>query len=112
MPLKSPWPAIKIAGEWGPLGKGPYVELERRVAYGLMHVPANALSQDGVILSEFRLIPTDDGWLVMLKGTRKGSKLVAFIHAPTWRDALRTTTTAVDSGHLSWRPERPPPWRR
>lgn len=88
------------------------MDLERRVAYGLMHLPANALSQDGVELTEFRLIPTDDGWLVILKGTRRGKKLVAFHHATEWRDALRTTTTMVDSSHTPWRLEEPPPWLR
>jgi len=109
---ESPWPSIKIDGEWEPDGKGPDMELERRVAYGLMHVPSNALSQDGVELTEFRLIPTDDGWLVMLKGTRRKKKLIAFVHAPTWRSALRSTTTALDSSHLTWRLETPPPWKR
>lgn len=88
------------------------MDLEKRVAYGLMHVPANTLSQDGVELTEFRMIPTEDGWLVMLKGTRRGAKLIAFVHAPEWRDALRTTTTMLDSKHIPWRREKPPPWKR
>jgi len=108
--MRSPWPAIKIAGEWEPPGKGPDVDLERRVAYGLMHIPANALSQDLVTLTEFRMIPRDGGWLVMLKGTRRGKKLVAFIHGPTWRDAMRTATTSVDCGHAVWREDKPKPW--
>jgi hypothetical protein len=77
-----------------------------------MHIPANAQSQDGVELSEFRVIPVDDGWLVMLKGTRRGVRLIAFVHSPTWRGALRTTTTMLDSSHLPWRREEPPPWLR
>ncbi len=88
------------------------MDLEHRVAYGLMHIPANALSQDEVELTEFRLIPTDDGWLAMLKGTRRGRQLIAFVHTPTWRDTLRTTTTMLDSSHLPWRLETPPPWKR
>ncbi len=111
-PHRSPWPSIKIDGEWEPEGKGPPLELERRVAYGLMQIPGNALSQDGVALSEFRLIPTDYGWLVMLKGTRRKKKLIAFCHAATWREALRATTTMLDSGHMTWRLEEPPPWLR
>lgn len=109
---ESPWPSIKIDGEWEADGKGPDMDLERRVAYGLMHVPANAFTQDDVDLSEFRVIPTDDGWLVMMKGTRRGRKLIAFHHAATWRAALRATTTMLDSGHTPWRLESPPPWLR
>lgn len=87
------------------------MDLERRVAYGLMHIPNNAFSQDHVVLTEFRVIPREDGWLVMMKGTRRGNKLVSFLHAPTWRDALRTATTTLDSGHAVWREDRPPPMR-
>ncbi len=88
------------------------MDLERRVAYGLMHIPDNALAQDAVQLTEFRLIPTSEGWLAMLKGTRRGRKLIAFHHDATWRDALRSTTTLLDSGHTPWRLETPPPWLR
>lgn len=88
------------------------MDLELRVAYGLLQVPANALSQDAVVITEVRITPKDDGWLVMLKGERRGKKLIAWVHGPTWKEALRGTTTSLDSGHISWQTERPPPWRR
>jgi len=108
--LESPWPAIKIAGEYEPEGQGPSMDLEHRIAYGLMHVPANTESQDRVTLTEFRMIPRDGGWLVMLKGTRGSRRLIAFVHAHSWEEALRTTTTMVDSGHLAWRVDHPRDW--
>lgn len=88
------------------------MDLEKRVAYGIMHIPANAFAQDKVEITQMRLTPDDDGWLVMLKGTRRGKRLVAFCHEGTWREALRTMTTMLDSGHAVWRVSKPPPWRR
>ena len=88
------------------------MELERRVAYGLTQLPANVESQDAVTLSEIRITPVSDGWLLMLKGTRKRRKLVAFVHGPTMGDVLRTASTMADSGHIPWRREKPPPWER
>ncbi len=106
----SPWPPIKIAGGWEPIGQGPIMDLERRVAYGLLNLPANALSQDTVDLHEFRMIPREDGWLIMLKGKRGDRKLIAWIHGPTWGEALLAATTSVDSGHVPWRADDQSPW--
>jgi len=88
------------------------MDLNRRVAYGLMNVPANALSQDGVELTDMRVMKTTDGWLVMLKGTRRGKDLVTFFHEGTFQDALRQMTTSLDSRHAGWRIEKPPPWQK
>lgn len=112
MPLRSPWPAINIAREFEPPGKGPDMDLERRVAYGLLNLPSASSSQDLVDLTELRVTPTDDGWLVMLKGTRRGKKLVCFFHDSSWAYVLRQAVTMLDSGHAVWRVEKPPPWKR
>lgn len=87
------------------------MDLERRIAYGLVNLVANAEAQDAVEITVLRMIPRDGGWLLMLKGTRKGRRLVAFTWAETFGAALRICATQVDSGHVDWRVEKPPAWK-
>lgn len=102
--------ASKLAEEWLPSGKGPYGDLEMRVAYGLANAPATARNTANVELTHFSLILKTDGWLVMLKGERPRMTVVAFLHAKTYRDAIVLAVTALDSGHVPWRESKPPPW--
>lgn len=102
-------PAIKIAGEWRTPGKGPHSDVEVRVAYSLFHAETNAFFLDGVVLTQMGMFKKDDGWLLLLKGTRKKKKLKAWLHAPTWRDALVLAATCLDSCHLNWTIDAPLP---
>lgn len=110
--LKESYPPIKIAGKWQGAGKGPSIDLETRVAYGFVHAPDKALKLANVELTHFSLIRKRDGWLVMLKGERPRMTVVAFLHGPTYRDALVLAVTALDSNHVPWRESKPPPWEQ
>lgn len=102
-------PAPNGAGEWRPGGKGPHSDVEVRVAYGLFHAETNAFFLDGVVLTQMGMFKKDDGWLLLLKGTRGKRKLKAWLHAVTWRDALVLAATCLDSAHLNWQTDTPPP---
>ncbi len=103
------WPPIKIGGEWRPPGQGPHSDVEVRVAYSLFHAEANAFFLDGVVLTQLGMFKKDDGWLLLLKGTRKRKKLKAWLHARTWRDALVLAATCLDCSHITWTVDSPPP---
>lgn len=105
-------PAIKIAGEWRTAGKGPHDDVEVRVAYCLVHAEALVFMLHGVRLTQFRITPRKDSVLVMLKGTRQGKKLVAWFSQPTWRSAVTLAATCMDSGHVDWLDDKPPPWQK
>ncbi len=104
-------PPIKIGGEWRPNGKGPHLDVEVRVAYAILHAQTLTQYLDGVTLTQLRVTPKRDHVLVMLKGTRKGKPLVAWFGQPTWREALTLVATCMDSGHVEWRIDEPPPWQ-
>lgn len=101
-------PPIKIGGEWRPQGKGPHSDVEVRVAYSLFHAEVNAFFLDGVKLTQMSLFKKDDGWLLLLKGVRRGRKLKAWFVAPSFRDALVVATTSLDCAHVSWQADTPP----
>jgi hypothetical protein len=61
-----------------------------------------------VTLKEFRVNVLPTGFRVMLKGSRAGKPLVAFFHADTWHDAIKTATTALDTNYASWWPDKYP----
>lgn len=109
-------PPIKIGGRWRPAGKGPHDDVEIRVAYSFIHLPNAVFLLDGVSLTDFSLMKREDGWLVMLKGTRRGVKKIAWLHAKTWKEAVTLAATATDSQHTPWAdpkpPKRPAGWRR
>lgn len=91
------------------MGKGPHDDVEVRVAYALLHAEALAFFLSGVRLTELRLMVRDHVHLVMLKGTRKGKKLIAFVPGNTWRDALTCCATSLDTNAVPWRDDKPPP---
>jgi hypothetical protein len=62
---------------------------------------------DDLVFTEFRVLSRDDGYLVMLKGTRLGKKKVAWFHAATYRDAMVLVATSIDSGHADWLLDKP-----
>lgn len=101
-------PPIKIGGKFRSPGKGPHTDVEVRVAYSLLHAETLAYMLDGVTLTHWQIMARDDGYLVMFKGVRKGKKLIAFLDAPTWSDAMVISATTLDSGHVPWK--RPKPW--
>ncbi len=103
-------PPNKFAGKWRSSGQGPTPDLEERVAYGLVHAPAKVEKSSNVDLTHFSFIKKKDGWLVMLKGERPRMTVVAFLHGNSFREALVTAVTALDSGHVPWQESKPPPW--
>lgn len=105
-------PPIKIGGPWQRRGQGPSPNLEERVSYGFINAPEKALKLANVELTHFSMIKKTDGWLVMLKGERPRMRVVAFIHGPTYREALVTAVTMLDSNHVPWRESKPPPWEQ
>lgn len=102
-------PAIKIAGEWRTQGQGPHDDVEVRVAYALRHGEVLCSFLAGVELTQLTLFKQEDGWLLMLKGERGKKKLVAFLNATTYSDALVMAATTMDTNRTPWRPDRPPP---
>jgi len=103
-------PLSKLTGKWRPPGQGPTMGLEERVAYGLVNAPAKARWLSNVDLTHLSFIRKKDGWLVMLKGERPRMTVVAFIHGETFRQAMVSAITMLDSGHVPWRESKPPPW--
>lgn len=95
-------PPIKIGGEWQAPGKGPKDDVEGRVAYSLIHSPANARFLANVELTKVCVAVGKNGWYAMVKGTRGEKKLVAFMSADTWRDALVWVGTALDTNSVAW----------
>lgn len=95
-------PPIKIGGEWEAPGKGPSDSLEERVAYSLIHGPANAHYLAGVELTKVCVAVGKNGWYAMVKGRRGDKRLVAFMSAATWRDALVWVGTALDTNSVAW----------
>lgn len=104
-------PLSKLTGKWRRPGKGPHTDVEVRVAYAFVHAPHLAWLMDDVELTHFSMIKKKDGWLVMLKGERPKMTVVAFIHGKTYREAMVTAVTTLDSGHVPWAESKPPPWQ-
>ena len=102
-------PSIKIDGEWRPQGKGPHDDVEVRVAYSLRHGETLCRFLSGVELTQLTFFKKPEGWLLMLKGTRGKKKLVAFLMAFTFADALVMAATTMDTGKVPWGPDNPPP---
>ncbi len=102
-------PPITIGGQWRPGGKGPHDDIEVRVAYGIFNTPVLTQMLGGVELSQLRVTKVDYGWLIMLKGVRRGRYLVAFFSAPTMRDVFVLMTTCVDIGYVTWKDDDHPP---
>lgn len=98
-------PPITIGGEWRPPGKGPHDDVEVRVAYALFHIDSNVRYHDTVELQEFRITRSATGWYVMLKGIRKQRKVVAFLGAADFRDALSIAATMADCQYIPWQPD-------
>lgn len=46
-------PPIKIEGHFRRQGKGPHTDVEVRVAYGLIHLPATIFMIDDITLTKF-----------------------------------------------------------
>lgn len=105
-------PTSKDGSRWRRNGKGPHTDVEVRVAYSFIHAPTLAWTLDAVELTHFSMIKKSDGWLAMLKGERPKMTVVAFIHGPTYREALVEAVTMLDSGHVPWAESKPPPWQR
>lgn len=102
-------PSIEIEGEFRPQGKGPHDDVEVRVAYSLVHAATLTWFMEQVELLELRVSVLEDGYRVMLKGTRKGKHLVAFFRAASWREAITLAATSVDCGYVTWWPDQYPP---
>lgn len=100
-------PPIKIGGNFRSRGKGPHTDVEVRVAYSLLQAETLAFMLDGVRLTHLCIMPRTDDYLIMLKGTRKGKKKIAFLDAPTFRDVVVLAATSLDSGHIPWRDDKP-----
>lgn len=103
------WPPIKIGGSWRPPGQGPHDDVEVRVAYSLRHGEALCHFLAGVELTQMSVFKREDGWLLMLKGDRRGKKLVAFLNAGTFQDALVLAATTMDTNRVPWKDDSPPP---
>ena len=95
-------PPIEIGGEWRTKGQSPQEDVEVRVAYSLLNLESNVHYHDNVILTQFRVSKTKEGWYVMLKGTRRGKKLVAFLGADDYRDAVTIAATSTDCQYVPW----------
>lgn len=85
--------------------------LERRIALGLLDLEKEIISKDGVHINQLRMTKKDGAWLLMLKGVRNGTKLIAFISEPTWATTLVTGITSADCKYLNWKQDVPP-WER
>lgn len=101
-PYQAGEPSTEVGGAWRTPGKGPDDDLEVRVGYSVVHAQANSYYLAGVVLSELRLAQGKRGCYVMLRGKRRGKKLVAFMHGATWRDALVIAATALDTNRVPW----------
>lgn len=102
------WPAIKIAGEWRPPGKGPNDDIEVRVAYSFLHAPALARFLSGVDLTAVWATVEETGWRLTLKGVRGKHPVVAYIHQTTFRDVIVAAATSLDTNNLKWWPDDHP----
>lgn len=83
-----------------------YLELEGRVAAGLLDLCKNSFWMYAVEVTGMFCFRTDDGWLAMLKGVRTHKRVVAYFNGPTYATALELMVTSVDSKHVSWWPDR------
>lgn len=84
---------------------------EQRVAASMLDLEKQLAYLDGVDLQQLRVTRKDGHWLLMIKGNRNGTKLIAFIAGQRWPDVLETLATSADSRYLNWR-EDIPPWER
>jgi len=105
-------PTTQVDGAWQKPGQGPSTNLEARVTYSFINAPEKAEKLSNVALTHFSMIKKKDGWLVMLKGERPRMTVVAFLHGPTYREALVIAVTCLDSGHVPWQESKPPPWEQ
>lgn len=67
-----------------------------------MDLNKNAAYMHAVDVTEMRVMRREDGWLLMLKGERRGEQLVSFMNAARFSDALVFAATAADCGYLTW----------
>lgn len=86
-------------------------ELQRRIAICLLDLEKELLYKDGVQLHQFRMTKKEDAWLLMLKGDRKGRRLIAFVAADSFAATLIEGVTSSDCGYIRWRDDRPT-WER
>lgn len=100
-------PPIEIAGTWRNRGRGPHDDVEVRVAYGLLHLDTVVHFLHGIELTAFALWKKEDEWVVMLKGQGPRKPMIAWLHAPTFKDALVMAATACDSSHVDWAVAKP-----
>lgn len=82
-----------------------YLELEGRVAAGLLDMCKNAFWMYAVDVTGMFCFRTEDGWLAMVKGSRNGKRVVAYFNGPTYPAALELMITSIDSKHVSWWPD-------
>lgn len=110
-PFVSVQPRTKVPGTWRTPGKGPHDDLELRVGYGLSHMQVTAAKTGRIYLREFRITEVEDGWLAMVKGDRGKKALVAYFFAETYRGALVSAITSLDTGTAPYRADSYPPRR-
>lgn len=89
----------------------PYLQLEMRVAAGMMDLCKDAFMTDAVDVYQVRLTRVPGGWLGMVKGERRGTKLVAWFNCETYTDVLREMSTQIEAGYVFWRLNKPSPWK-
>lgn len=102
-------PAIKVAGEYRPAGRGPHDDIEVRVAYSLRHGAVLCEFLADLELTQLSLFKQEDGWLVMLKAKRGKRKRVAFMQAADFSDALVIAATSLDTNRVPWKVDKPRP---
>ena len=102
----------KVSGEWRTQGKGPHDDVEVRVAYSFIHAPALAYFLAGVELTPVRFTKEQGRWLLMLLGERPRMRVVAFVSADTYREAIVLCATYLDTNSVPWKESKPPPWER
>ncbi len=74
-----------------------FLDLEKHLAYGT-----------GVLLDQLLLRKQAEGWLVIVKGSRRGVPLAAFLAADTYAEAVEFIGEFAARGILDWQHDKWP----
>jgi len=86
-------------------------EVDVRTGLSVLDLVKTLAYMDAVELEQLRITKKEDGWLLMLKGTFRNQKRIAFVSARRFEDVLQQAVTSADCGYLHWKEDRPP-WER
>ena len=64
------------------------------------------------VLDQVILKVTDEGWLIILKASRNGTRWVSFVGGTTLVEAIETCGEFANRGILTWQIPKKPPWEK